>query len=206
MESHKELTQDLQRQGVLRTPAIVQAFEAIDRRDFVTPEMAEAAYVDAALPLGLGQTISQPYTVAYMLELLQPHAGHKILDIGSGSGWSTALLAHIVGPSGKVIALEIIPELCDMGQRHVTTYNFIEKGIVEMHCQSGLEGYPPDAPYDRIIAAAAGDRVPQAWLEQTKVGGRIVTPIGSSIMLLKKQSEEGWEREDHPGFVFVPLV
>jgi len=78
-----------------------------------------------------------------MLELLQPQAGQTILDIGSGSGWQMALLASIVGPKGKVVALEIIPEFCEMGRYNVSKCNFIQKGIVEMHCQSGFKGYPP---------------------------------------------------------------
>ena len=191
---------------VFKNETIKEAFQAIDRKAFVQPDYHIEAYEDYPLPTLQGQTISQPYTVAYMLELLQPQPGHKILDIGSGSGWQTALLAYMVGTAGKVIALEIIPELCELGKRNVDTYNFLKKGIVEMRCQSGLKGYPPEAPYDGIIAAAAGISVPDAWLTQTKVGGRIVCPIGSSITVLTKKTADAWEREDHPGFVFVPLV
>lgn len=206
MQSHRQLVQFLQRRGVLQTPAIIAAFSAIDRRDFVPPDLIGEAYSDIPLPLGLGQTISQPYTVAYMLELLQPHVGENILDIGSGSGWQTALLAHIVGDHGHVTALEIISELCERGRQNVAKYNFLEKGIVEMHCMSGLRGYPSRAPFDKIIAAAAGETVPEAWLAQTNIGGQIVLPIGSSVLQLIKKSDSEWERHDHPGFVFVPLV
>lgn len=206
MMSAETLVQHLRELGVLRTRSLIDAFRAIDRRGFVLPEMAEAAYVDAALPIGLGQTISQPYTVAFMLEMLQPQAGQRILDVGFGSGWQTALLAHVAGASGKVVALEIIPELCARGEQNVSRYNFVSRGVVEMHCQSGIGGFAPQAPYDRIIAAAAGASVPQAWLEQTKPDARIVTPVGSSIMLLIKQPDGTWERQDHPGFAFVPLV
>lgn len=210
MHRYEKLINTLIAQGVLRTPRIIDAFRAIDRRDFVRPDLAGEAYANIPLPIGEGQTISQPYTVAFMLELLQPKPGDTILEIGSGSGWQTALLAHIVGQAGRVIALEIVPELCDWGRQNVTKYNFINSGIVEMHCMSGLGGYLESAPYDHLIAAAAGEMVPPAWQAQVRVGGSIVTPIGSSILQLIKKSDDppagGWERHDHPGFAFVPLV
>lgn len=206
MTNHDRLIDELIAAGVARTPAIIEALWAIDRRNFVRPEMAADAYLNVPLPIGEGQTISQPLTVAYMLELLQPQAGQNILDIGSGSGWQAALLAHLVGDTGHVTALEIIPELCAWGRHNVAQYGFIEKGIVEMHCMSGLGGYPKRAPFDRVIAGAAGETVPPAWLEQTDVGGRIVAPVGSSVLQLIKKSDTEWERQDHPGFAFVPLV
>jgi protein-L-isoaspartate(D-aspartate) O-methyltransferase len=206
MTNQNHLVDELIAEGVLRTPVIIDAFQAIDRRNFVRKEMEAEAYLNVPLPIGGGQTISQPLTVAFMLELLQPQPGENILDIGSGSGWQTALLAHIVGGTGHITAIEIIPELCAWGQQNVARYGFLEKGLVEMHCMSGLGGYPERAPFDKIVAAAAGETVPDAWLEQTKIGGRIVTPVGSSVLQLLKKSETEWERHDHPGFAFVPLV
>jgi protein-L-isoaspartate(D-aspartate) O-methyltransferase len=203
---YDSLIDGLEERGVLRTPELVDAFRAVDRRDFVGSDQEAAAYLDTALPIGLGQTISQPYTVAFMLELLQPRAGDKILDVGFGSGWQTALLAHVVGGTGRVVGLEIIPELCEIGRTNVAKYNFIEKGIAATHCMSALGGFPNQAPFDKIIAAAAGETVPNAWQEQLKVGGRIVTPVGSSILLLEKPGEDKWQRTDYPGFAFVPLV
>lgn len=170
MDQHDHLVAELIAQGVLHTPRIIDAFRAIDRRDFVRPELAAEAYANIPLPIGQRQTISQPYTVAFMLELLQPQPGDTILEIGSGSGWQTALLAHIVGEAGHVTALEIIPELCEWGRQNVATYGYIDQGIVEMHCQSGLPGYLDSAPYDHIIAAAAGEMVPPAWQAQVNVG------------------------------------
>src|SRR3989344_3253201 len=97
-----ELIRELKTQGVLKSPNVEAAFRAIDRKDFVRPEYEEVAYANHPLPIGEGQTISQPYTVAFMLDLLDPKAGEKILDVGSGSGWTTALLAHIVSQSGEI--------------------------------------------------------------------------------------------------------
>lgn len=206
MTPYEQLIEEVIAEGVLRTPLIIDAFRSIDRHDFVREEMESEAYYNIPLPIGGGQTISQPLTVAYMLELLQPRKGENILDVGSGSGWQTALLAYLVGEHGHITALEIIPELCEWGRQNVAKYNFITKGIVETHCMSGLGGYPKRAPFEKIIAAAAGETVPDAWLEQTKVNGCIVMPVGSSILQLVKKSAVEWERYDHPGFAFVPLV
>lgn len=196
----------LARLEAVQTPTIKAALAAIDRRDFVRGELLDEAYVDVPLPIGQGQTISQPSTVAFMLELLQPQAGDNVLDIGSGSGWQASLLAYMVGRGGHVTALEIIPDLCEWGRQNVAKCNYIKKGIVEMHCQDGRGGYPARAPFDRIIAGAAAEEVPEAWMAQTKIGGRIVTPVGWSVWQLIKKSETDFERREYPGFAFVPLV
>lgn len=206
MTPSDQLVESLINQGALRTPEIIGAFGEIDRADFVPEEFKGDAYVDTALPLGLGQTISQPYTVAFMLELLQPQKENSILDVGYGSGWQTALLAHIVGEQGHITALEIIPELCDLGEKNLAKYSYISQGRVEVHCINAQQGYPTQAPFDRIIAAAAGNKIPSAWHTQTKVGGRIVVPVGDSLVQCIRKSEEEWEEYTHSGFVFVPLI
>lgn len=200
------MVDDLVAEGVLSSPEVITAFLTIDRRDFVPRDIADQAYLNIPLPVGQGQTISQPYTVAFMLELLQPQSGHTVLDVGYGSGWQTALLASIVGSEGHVTALEIIPELCERGKKNVEKYGFISGGIADMYCRGGREGYEAQSPYDRVIGAATSDTVPRAWLAQTKVGGRIVTPVGSDIVKLVRTREGDWEEHRHPGFAFVPLV
>lgn len=210
-------------EGWLKTSNIIEAFLKIKRVDFLPEDIKNLAEQNTALPIGSGQTISQPLVVAFMLEQLQPQPGDKILDIGSGSGWTTALLAEIVGPKGKVIAIEIIPELKEFGKKNVAGYSFIEKGIAEFICADGSKGYPnlssrPEFSkgFDRILASASAEEIPQAWKDQLKIGGRIVTPIGSSIWLFQKKSpslakaKEGKEAEfeetEYPGFAFVPLI
>jgi protein-L-isoaspartate(D-aspartate) O-methyltransferase len=203
-------------QGWLKTERITGAFQKIKREDFLPEDMKNLAQVNEALPIGYGQTISQPLVVAFMLELLQPEPGEKILDIGSGSGWTTALLAQIVSGGdknqkskirGKVIAIEIIPELKEFGERNVAKYNFIEKRIAEFVLGDGTRGYPKEAPYDKILCSAAlRDKIPESWRKQLKIGGRIVTPIQNSIWLFIKKSEKDFEKQEHPGFVFVPLT
>lgn len=202
---------------VLKTPHYIEAFRAINRARFVPAKLRERAYADYPLPIGFGQTISQPETVAFMIELLQPGPGQKILDVGSGSGYQTALLAWIVshtpeglelpaGQAGKVVGVELIPELARLGAKQVERYKFFKNKIVEMHCLNGAKGYPTQAPFDRVIAAAAGEEIPPAWQEQIKVGGRIVAPLGDDIVLQIKTGLTEYETKSYEGFVFVPFV
>src|SRR3989344_2385001 len=177
------LIQELIEGGHLRTRCVIEAFRAIGRRDFVAKGYENEAYENYPLPIGYGQTISQPLTVAFMLELLQSDAGQRVLDIGAGSGWQTAILAHVVSgggvkeKKGKVIAIERIPQLAKVAQRNVGKYSFIGKGTASVLCADGSKGYPEEAPYDRIIAAASGRGIPQTWKEQLAIGGRIVAPV-----------------------------
>jgi len=193
--------------GWLKTPRIIEAFQKIKRVDFLPKGMEDLAELNEALPIGYGQTISQPLVVAFMLEQLEPKEGDKILDVGSGSGWTTALLAEIVGSEGKIIAIDIVPELVEFGKNNVAKYNFIEKGRAHFFCADGSKGYQKEAPYNGVlVSAAVQTEVPQAWKEQLKIEGRIVTPIGSSIWLSIKKSEKEFEEIEYPGFAFVPLI
>ena len=202
----ERLINQLIQQGYLKTPLIIEAFKAIKREDFLPENLKDEADVNAPLPIGQGQTISQPLTVAFMLELLQSKPGDKILDIGSGSGWQTAMLAYIVGAEGKVFAIERIQELMEFGKENVAKYNFIEKGIVEFICGDGSKGLKKETPFDKVIVAAAAEKIPESWKEQLKIGGRLVTPVQSSIWLLIKKDKNKFEEEEFPGFAFVPLI
>lgn len=219
--------------GYLKTPAIIEAFKAIDRVDFVPPEYKNDVYANAPLPIGFGQTISQPLTVAFMIELLQPNFGEKILDIGAGSGWVSAILAHLVSSKksesfqspdadknlitskkknkdesiGKVIAIERIPELKEMAEKNIAKYDFIKRGIVDVILADGSKGYKKEAPYDKIIAgAAAKGETPTAWCQQLKIGGRIVAPVENSVITIDKKAKNKFDKQEHFGFSFVPLV
>ena len=200
-----ELIQSLQKDGYLKTPSIIDAFTAVDRKNFVPAEYSEDAYVNAPLPIGLEQTISQPLTVAFMLELLKPSPGEKILDVGAGSGWQTALLAHCVGETGTIIGIERIKELQDVAIKNIARYPELEKRI-KIVLSDGSKGYEPEAPYDKIIAAAAGSEIPSEWKIQIKTGGVIVAPVKQSIVVIHKITPEHFDIKEYFGFNFVPLV
>lgn len=206
MPTKESLIKELIQEGYLRSPSLIEAFGKIDRLDFVPENLKSEAYLNQPLPIGFGQTISQPLTVAFMLELLEPKPGEKILDVGAGSGWVSALLAQIVGEKGRICAIERIPELCEFGKQNIAKYNFIGKGVVEFICGDGSKGYQSEAPYDKIIAAAASEEIPRAWKEELKIGGRLVMPLGHSIVVLDKVSQSEFEKKEFFGFSFVPLI
>lgn len=215
-----DLVDNLVGGGWLKTPRIIEAFQKIKRVDFLPGNIKNLAELNEALPIGFGQTISQPLVVAFMLELLEPKEGEKILDVGSGSGWTSALLAHIVSGGelneklktkneklkGKIIAVEVVQELKEFGEKNVAKYNFINRRVVEFICADGSKGYEKEAPFDKILASASAGKLPNAWKEQLIVGGRIVTPIENSIWLFVKEGEKRFQEIEHPGFVFVPLI
>lgn len=206
MDSLKQLVKNLIDSGYLKTPSIIDAFRKIDRADFIPEKIKIDAYLNTPLPIGYGQTISQPLTVAFMLELLKPEKGDKILDVGSGSGWQTALLAEITGKNGKIFGLEIIPELKDLGEKNIAKYNFIKNGIVEIILADGSAGLKKEAPFDKIIVGAMAETIPKEFREQLKIGGRLVMPYRGSVWLIIKKSEDDFEEYEYPGFAFVPLV
>jgi protein-L-isoaspartate(D-aspartate) O-methyltransferase len=201
--------------GTLKSPDIVDAFRKIKRIDFLPEEMKHLADEDEALPIGWGQTISQPTVVAFMLELLQSKKGDKILDVGSGSGWTSALLGKIVGKEGKVYAIEIVPELKEFGEKNVSKYGFIKDNIVEFILGNGRVGLEKESPFDKILVSAAANKLPLALKNQLRIGGKIVIPTvnekqvsfySQSIWLFQKKNKNNLEKQEYSGFVFVPLI
>jgi protein-L-isoaspartate(D-aspartate) O-methyltransferase len=201
-----KIVNELIRLGYLKTDRIIDAFSEISRLEFVPGELESQAEVDVALPIGYGQTISQPSVVAFMLELLNPQENQKILDVGSGSGWTTALLSHIVGEKGKVIATEIVEELRKIGEENVAKFNYIKKGIAEFKYFNGKLGFSAEAPYDRILVSAAAKEIPGELKEQLKIGGIMVIPVGNSLFFLERKDNAQYSSEEFPGFSFVPLI
>ena len=205
------LINELIQSKYLKTPEIIDAFRIIKREDFLRDQDEGMAEVNAPLSIGHGQTISQPLTVAFMLELLQPKKGDKILDVGSGSGWTVALLAQIIGKKGKIYGMERIEELKKFAENNILKYNIISKGIAEIIQGDGRKGLPEHAPFDKIIVAAAAEEIPKALLKQLKAGGRLVIPVGrqyesQDIVAVDKVGEDEFKEKRYPGFVFVPLV
>lgn len=204
-----ELIQSLRAKGVLRSSHIQKALVNVDRKEFVPEEYADLAYDDVPLPIGKGQTISQPYTVAFMLELFKPKRGERIMDVGSGSGWQTGLLAEIVGAEGRVYSVEIIPFLCALGKKNIAQFPELQSRV-EFFCQNAADGLPEIAKriggFDSIIAAAEVRDIPEAWRQQLKTGGRLVYPRSGAIYLEIKNEDGTFHVESYPGFAFVPFV
>lgn len=191
----------LKQYGVLNSKSVRGAFEAIHRVDFLPPAQKPISQSDRPIPIGHGQTNSQPYTVAFMLKLLRVQPGDKILDVGSGSGWTTALLAHMTGSSGSVIGVELVPELAEIGQKNLAKYSYKHAVIKQATAKLGRS---EQAPYDRILVSAKAQEIPEELISQLKVGGIMVIPVDSSILQITKNKK--LEIEEHFGFIFVPLI
>jgi len=196
------LRQHLKGRGIT-DPAILAAFEQVPRERFIAPDQFDEAYGDHPVPIGYGQTISQPYIVAQMVQRLRPQAAHRILDVGAGSGYQTAILARLVE---HVYAIERIEALrvgaeALLGELGITNVTF--------RTGDGSLGWAAEAPFDGIIAGAAAPTLPQAWQDQLVDGGRIVAPVGGAysqeLIVLVKRGDE-WSRHLVCGVRFVHLI
>lgn len=186
----------------VRDPRVLAAMRRVPRERFVPRGERERAYEDQPLPIGHGQTISQPYMVAVMTELLRPEPGDRVLEIGTGSGYQAAVLAGLVG---RVYTIEIVPELA-AGAREVLSELGVEN--VEVFVGDGYRGLPDRAPFDGIVLTAAPRQVPQALVDQLAVGGRLVAPVGDFDQDLRvlERTAEGVTSETLFPVRFVPLV
>jgi protein-L-isoaspartate(D-aspartate) O-methyltransferase len=202
MNSREELFEHLLKESrVLEKENVRKAFSLIDRADFLSEDYKVEAYEDYAVPIGGGQSISQPTTVAFMLELLDVHEGEHVLDIGAGSAWTTALLASMVGEGGKVEAIEIDPSLLKFGQDNISKYKFKHVSL-----EASVKGKigKPGKKFDRILVSASSSELPDNLLEQLNDGGILVVPIKESIWKIKKNGKH-LESKEYPGFSFVSL-
>src|SRR3989344_1046951 len=185
---------------------VLDAVEKTKRELFIPRGYMEEAYANYPLYIGHGQTISQPYTVAFMIELLELKKGLKVLEVGAGSGYNAAVMSTIVGKEGKITATEIIPELAETAAKNLEKASIKNVAVVEA---DGSRGYAKEAPYDRIIVTAAAPELKQEWIEQLKGTGILVFPLGEQhtgqamIKIRKKGSE--LIGENHGSFMFVPL-
>lgn len=202
MNSNKQLVQHLINRSVLHSSNIIDAFNNVDRVDFVANANSPDTYEDHPLPIGHGQTISQPTTVAMMMEMLSPQEGDSVLDIGSGSGWTTALLSFIVGKRGSVIGLERIPSLVEFGNNNLAKYNFPNSKIHPATKDLGISF----EKFDRILVSAAASQFPVELTNQLKIGGKLVIPVKSSIFEVTKKDDNTLKSIEHFGFTFVPLI
>ena len=184
---------------------LLQAFLNVPREQFVLPSLKKHAYEDRPLPTIRKQSISQPSTVMIMLNALELNPGEKILEIGAGVGYQAALLATLIGPTGKLITIDVIPELVQLARRNLESLGLQNTLVLE---SDGGEGYSPEAPYDKIILTAACPTIPQPLIDQLKEDGIILAPVGDlqSQTMIKGTKVNGRLELDFLGdFMFVPM-
>ena len=197
----KELIERLRDKGIKEE--ILKAIEKVDRKDFVLEKNSNEIYEDYPLSIGYGQTISQPYTVAFMLQELELKKGDKVLEIGTGSGWNAALISDIIGQEGKIYSVEIIKELAEKAKEKLKNY----KNIIVLNADAshGLTEY---APYNKIILTAAPRKIAQEFKEQLANEGILLAPVGEYtqklIKLTKKKNK--FTETEYGDFIFVPLI
>lgn len=198
----EELLKTLVKKGI--SQYIIKAISEINRSNFLPKEVPEYMhYENTALPIGYDQTISQPYTVGYMLDLLEIKPGNKVLEIGSGSGYNTAIMSKLVKKEGKIYSLEIIKELSQIAISNLKKENIDNVEIINKSGYDGLEEY---APYDRIIVTAGGEEIPQKLINQLKEDGIMIIPIKQGdvhIMTKIVNKLSGIEVTEHGAFMFV---
>lgn len=203
----KRVVNSLVVEGYLSSNYVIEAMLRVPREEFVPPEYRRFSYHDTPLPIGYGQTISALHMVAVMTEKLQTMPGHRVLEVGTGSGYQAAVLGEIVGGRGHVWTIEKIPELAEYALANLRRTGYVDRVTVVVG--DGSEGFQPAAPYDGIIVTAAAPDVPKPLIRQLKEGGRLVIPVGNRwIQTLKIVIREGNELriEDILPCVFVPLI
>ena len=184
-------------------PQVLRAMQAVPRHEFVPKQLHSSAYNDGPLPIGNGQTISQPYIVALMTQLGRPKADSQVLDVGTGSGYQAAVLAEIVK---HVYSIEIVETLADQAEQRLKRLGYDN---VEVRCGDGYQGWPEHAPFDLIIVAAAPDHIPQPLIDQLATGGRLIIPIGKFAQVLtvvEKQADGTAKKISVAPVAFVPMT
>ncbi len=191
----------IERRGIADS-AVLTAMLAVPRHRFVPERYLDAAYADEPLPIGEGQTISQPYIVAYMTEVLELQPGDRVLEIGTGSGYQAAVLAEIVD---SVFTIEIVKPLAERAESTLTELGYANTYV---RCGDGYQGWPEHAPFDAIIVTAAPDHVPQPLVDQLAPGGRLVIPVGefSQELLVLRRTKEGVITDTTLAVRFVPMT
>jgi protein-L-isoaspartate(D-aspartate) O-methyltransferase len=186
-------------------PAVIRAMRTVPRERFVPPRLRDLAYGDHPLPIGRGQTISQPYIVAVMSHLAGIHAGERVYELGTGSGYQAAVLAEM---GAEVYSVEIVP---DLAERAAETLADLGYNKVHVRAGDGYLGWPDAAPFDAVIVTAAHPEVPRPLVEQLKIGGRMVMPVGEAggaqeLMLMIKQRDGSLKARDVLPVRFVPVT
>ena len=185
-------------------PRVAAAFAAVPRIGFLPAHQRRFAADDRPLGIGHGQTNSQPTTVANMLELLDVHPGQRVLDVGAGSGWTTALLGELVGPAGRVVGLELVPELAHWGAMNVSNHHL--PWATETEPAPGVMGAPDQGPFDRILVSAEADELPTELVDQLAPGGVLVIPVRGRMLRVHRHADGSTTTDHHGWYSFVPLL
>jgi len=200
-ERQRMVERQLKRRGI-HDPRVLEAMGSVPRHMFVAPHVRSAAYADTALPIGHGQTISQPYIVAFMTEQLGVKPGDRVLEIGTGSGYQAAVLGQIVD---SVFTIEIIPELAKRAQQVLKELGY-DNVVVKQG--DGYHGWQEKAPFDAIIVTAAPPKIPPPLLDQLAIGGKMVLPVGEYVqeLVVVTKTESGLEMDNVLPVRFVPMT
>jgi protein-L-isoaspartate(D-aspartate) O-methyltransferase len=174
LEEREKLLADLESGGYLNDPHLEEAMLEVPRHVFVPKELRDAAYEDRPLPIGFGQTVSAPHMVAMMSTALQLEGGEKVLEVGTGVGYHAAIVKHLVGPKGRLVSIEFLPELVQLAKKNLKQ----ARSKVEVHEGDGAKGWPEDAPYDAVYVTCAIPDIPQALVDQLREGGHFIAPVG----------------------------
>ncbi len=196
--------EQLEERGIV-DPSVLAAFRQVPREAFVSPELVEMAYRDSPLPIAAGQTISQPYCVAMMVEALELSPSDRVLEVGTGTGYAAAILGCIVR---EVHTVERQPELVPMARANMAALGFTN---VHVHLGDGSLGWPEEAPFDAIMVSAAAPAVPLSLKQQLVVGGRLVVPVGDQalwqdLIRVRRAAPDEFREENLGGVRFVPLI
>jgi protein-L-isoaspartate(D-aspartate) O-methyltransferase len=206
-ERRGQMVDRLVQNGVLKTPRVIEAMRAVPRHLFVPRRFRESAYHDTPLGIGSGQTISAPHMVGMMLEYLDLREGQLVLEIGGGSGYHAALVAHVVGPRGHVYAIERIGSLAKKARDRLETLGLQDQ--VEVLVRDGSQGLPEHAPFDRIFVSCGAPEIPPPLVGNLREGGKLLVPVGTRYfqdLVLGEKVVGKLQEQNLGGVVFVPLV
>jgi protein-L-isoaspartate(D-aspartate) O-methyltransferase len=202
-QARQEMVRDQLRSRDITDPRVLAVMGRVPRERFVPAKMRQQAYEDHPLPIGLGQTISQPYIVALMTQLARPTAKSRALEVGAGSGYQSAILAELCQ---EVYGIEILKPLADAAHERLAALGYKN---VAIRCGNGYQGWPEHAPFDVILVTAAPDHVPQPLIDQLALGGRLVIPVGDyfqELILVEKGADGSLSRKGVAAVQFVPMT